>query len=67
VAKGYNKEEGIEFYETYVFVARLEDVRLFLVYACNCGFKLFHIDVKNAFLKWVSSMNKSICFTTTWL
>ena len=28
VAKGYNQEEGIDFDETYAYVARLEAVRL---------------------------------------
>ena len=40
VAKGYNKEEGIDFDETYTSVARLEAVRLLLAYACMCKFKL---------------------------
>jgi len=50
VAKGYNQEEGIDFDETYAPVARLEAVRLLLAYACLCGFKLFQMDVKSAFL-----------------
>jgi len=33
VAKGYNQEEGIDFDETYVFMARVEVVRLLLAYA----------------------------------
>jgi len=50
VAKGYNQEEGIDFGETYAHVARLEAVRLLCAYACLCGFKLFQMDVKSAFL-----------------
>jgi len=50
VEKGYNQEERIDYEETYALVARLEAVRLLLVFACFCGFKLFQIDVKNAFL-----------------
>jgi len=50
VAKGYNQEEGIDFGETYVPVARLEAVRLLLAYACLKGFKLHQMDVKSAFL-----------------
>jgi len=34
----------------YPSVARLEVVRLLLAYACLCGFKLFQMDVKSAFL-----------------
>ena len=50
VAKGYNQEEGIDFGETYVPVARLEAVKLLLAYACLKGFRLHQMDVKSAFL-----------------
>jgi len=50
VAKGYNQEEGIDYGETFAPVARLEDVRLLLAFACMSGFKLFQMDVKSAFL-----------------
>jgi len=49
VAKGYN-QEVIDFGETYAPMARLEAVRPLLAYACMNGFKLFQMDVKNAFL-----------------
>ena len=41
VAKDYNQEEGIDFDETYAPVARLEAIRLLLVFACYMNFKLF--------------------------
>nr|GEV13345.1 copia protein [Tanacetum cinerariifolium] len=47
---GYNQEEGIDFDETYAPVARLESIRILLAYACAHDFKLFQMDVKNAFL-----------------
>ena len=50
VVKGYNQEEGIDYGETFVPVARLEVVRLLLAFACMSGFKLFQMDVKSAFL-----------------
>ncbi|GJU72365.1 retrovirus-related pol polyprotein from transposon TNT 1-94 [Tanacetum coccineum] len=50
VAQGYNQQEGIYYDETYALVARLESVRILLVYACALDFKLFQIDVKSAFL-----------------
>ena len=50
VAKGYNKEEGIDFDETYAPVARLEAMRSILAYACMCNFKLSQMDVKSEFL-----------------
>ncbi|GJS12091.1 retrovirus-related pol polyprotein from transposon TNT 1-94 [Tanacetum coccineum] len=50
VAQGYNKQEEIDFDETYVPVTRLESIRILLAYACAHDFKLFQMDVKNAFL-----------------
>ena len=50
VAKGYAQEEGIDFDETFAPVARLESIRMFLVFACFKDFKLFQMDVKSAFL-----------------
>ncbi|GJY16346.1 retrovirus-related pol polyprotein from transposon TNT 1-94 [Tanacetum coccineum] len=50
VAQGYNQHEGIDFDEIYAPVARLESIRILLAYACAHDFKLFHMDVKSAFL-----------------
>ncbi|KAH9768937.1 Integrase catalytic domain-containing protein [Citrus sinensis] len=50
VAQGYNREEGIDFDETFAPVARLESIRMLLAYACHKDFILFQIDVKSAFL-----------------
>nr|GEZ82535.1 copia protein [Tanacetum cinerariifolium] len=50
VAQGYNPQEGIDYDETYVPVARLEFIRILLAYACALDFKLFQMDVKSAFL-----------------
>nr|GEY08690.1 copia protein [Tanacetum cinerariifolium] len=50
VAQGYNQQEGIDYDETYSPVARLESIRILLAYACALDFKLFQMDVKNAFL-----------------
>ena len=41
VAKGYNQQEGIDFDEIYVPVARLEAIRLLLAFSCYMDFKLF--------------------------
>jgi len=62
-AKGYNQEEGIDYDETYAPVARIEVVRLLLVYACLNGFKLFQMDVKSTFLN--GFINKEVYVTTT--
>ncbi|GJS47227.1 retrovirus-related pol polyprotein from transposon TNT 1-94 [Tanacetum coccineum] len=50
VAQGYNKQEGIDYDETYAPVAKLESIRILLAYACALNFKLFQMDVKSAFL-----------------
>jgi hypothetical protein len=50
VAKGYSQVEGLDFDETYAPVARLESIRILLAYATYHGFKLYQMDVKNAFL-----------------
>jgi hypothetical protein len=50
VSKGYSQVEGLDFDETYAHVARLESIRILLVYATHHGFKLYQMDVKSAFL-----------------
>jgi hypothetical protein len=50
VAKGYSQVEGLDFDETFAPVARLESIRMLLAYATHHGFKIYQMDVKNAFL-----------------
>ncbi|GJS37720.1 retrovirus-related pol polyprotein from transposon TNT 1-94 [Tanacetum coccineum] len=50
VAKGYAQKEGIDFEESFAPVARLEAVRLFIVYAAHKSFTVYQMDVKTAFL-----------------
>jgi hypothetical protein len=50
VTKGYSQVEGLYFDETYAPVARLELIRILLVYATYHGFKLYQMDVKSALL-----------------
>ena len=50
VVKGYNQEEKIDFDETFALVARLEAIRLLLVYSSSMDIKLYQMDVKSAFL-----------------
>ncbi|GJX86664.1 retrovirus-related pol polyprotein from transposon TNT 1-94 [Tanacetum coccineum] len=38
VAKGYKQEEGVDYDETFIPVARLEAIRIFLAYASYMGF-----------------------------
>nr|GFB13188.1 retrovirus-related Pol polyprotein from transposon TNT 1-94 [Tanacetum cinerariifolium] len=50
VAKGYAQEEGVDFEESFVLVARLEAVRIFVAYAAQKSFPIYQMDVKTAFL-----------------
>nr|GEZ30603.1 retrovirus-related Pol polyprotein from transposon TNT 1-94 [Tanacetum cinerariifolium] len=50
VARGYLQEEGIDFEESFAPVARLEAIRIFLVYATHKNMVVYQMDVKTAFL-----------------
>ncbi|GJS46560.1 retrovirus-related pol polyprotein from transposon TNT 1-94 [Tanacetum coccineum] len=50
VAHGYRQEEGINFEESFAPVARLEVVRIFLVFAAHMNMIVYQMDVKTAFL-----------------
>ncbi|GJW48403.1 retrovirus-related pol polyprotein from transposon TNT 1-94 [Tanacetum coccineum] len=50
VAQGYTQEEGIDYVEVFAPVARIEAIRLFLVYASFKDFMMYQMDVKSAFL-----------------
>nr|GEX70227.1 hypothetical protein [Tanacetum cinerariifolium] len=50
VAKRYIQQEGIDFEESFVPVARLEAVRLFVAYAAHKSFPAYQMDVKIALL-----------------
>nr|GEY42679.1 ribonuclease H-like domain-containing protein [Tanacetum cinerariifolium] len=49
VAQGHTQEEGIDYEEVFAPVARIEAIRLFLVYASFMGFMVYQMDVKSAF------------------
>nr|GEW14065.1 hypothetical protein [Tanacetum cinerariifolium] len=50
VAKGYNQQEGVDFKESFSPVARLEAVRLFVVYVAHKSFPVYQMNVKTTFL-----------------
>ncbi|GKG07562.1 putative ribonuclease H-like domain-containing protein, partial [Tanacetum coccineum] len=50
VAQGYTQDEGIDYDEVVVPVARIEAIRLFLAYASFKDFMVYQMDVKSAFL-----------------
>ncbi|GJR75803.1 integrase, catalytic region, zinc finger, CCHC-type containing protein [Tanacetum coccineum] len=47
---GYRQDEGIDFEESFAPVARLEAVRIFLVFAAHMNMIVYQMDVKTAFL-----------------
>jgi hypothetical protein len=53
VPQGYSQVEGLDFGETFAPIARLEAIRILLAFVASKGFKLYQIDVKNAFLNGV--------------
>ena len=50
VEKGYVQEHNIDFDEVFAPVARLETIRLLIALAAGKGWKIYHLDVKTAFL-----------------
>ncbi|GJZ18064.1 integrase, catalytic region, zinc finger, CCHC-type containing protein [Tanacetum coccineum] len=49
VARGYRQEEGINFEESFAFVARIEAIRIFLAFAAHMNMVVNQMDVKMAF------------------
>ncbi|GJT99498.1 retrovirus-related pol polyprotein from transposon TNT 1-94 [Tanacetum coccineum] len=50
VAKGYHQEDGIDFEESFVPVARIEAIRIFIANAASKNMTIYQMDVKAAFL-----------------
>nr|GEW78935.1 hypothetical protein [Tanacetum cinerariifolium] len=50
VARGYRQKEGIDFEESFALVARLEAIRIFLVFVTHKNMVVYQKDVKIAFL-----------------
>ncbi|GKA17490.1 retrovirus-related pol polyprotein from transposon TNT 1-94, partial [Tanacetum coccineum] len=50
VAKGYRQEEGIDFEDSFLPVARIKAIRIFIAYAAHKNMVVFQMDVKMAFL-----------------
>ncbi|GJT30922.1 retrovirus-related pol polyprotein from transposon TNT 1-94 [Tanacetum coccineum] len=50
VAQGFRQEEGIDFEESFVPVARIEAIRIFVANAAYKNMTIYQMDVKTAFL-----------------
>nr|GEY59768.1 retrovirus-related Pol polyprotein from transposon TNT 1-94 [Tanacetum cinerariifolium] len=49
VAKGYRQEEGIDFEESFVLVARIEAICIFIANTTSKNMTIYQMDVKTAF------------------
>jgi hypothetical protein len=49
VAKGYSQIYGVDYDETFAPVAKMNTIRTLISIAVNRSWKLFQMDVKNAF------------------
>nr|GEV11942.1 hypothetical protein [Tanacetum cinerariifolium] len=58
VARGYRKEEGINFEESFAPVVRLEAIRIFLAFAAHKNITVYQMDVKTAFL--IGNLRKEV-------
>ncbi|GJZ76208.1 retrovirus-related pol polyprotein from transposon TNT 1-94 [Tanacetum coccineum] len=50
LSKRYDQQEGINFEESFALVARLEAIRLFIVYAAHNSFLIYQMNLKTTFL-----------------
>ena len=50
VARGFTQKPGIDFYETFSPVSRLETIRIVIAVAAQKKWKIFHLDVKSTIL-----------------
>ncbi|KAM1584397.1 hypothetical protein EV2_038818 [Malus domestica] len=50
VARGFTQTFGVDYKEIFAPVAKMNSVRVLLSVAINCGWSLYQMDMKNAFL-----------------
>jgi hypothetical protein len=50
VARGFMQKAGMDYFEVYAPIVRLETVRLIVTIACGRNWPMHHLDVKSAFL-----------------
>nr|GEX57312.1 copia protein [Tanacetum cinerariifolium] len=61
VVRGYRQEEGMDFKESFVPVARMEAIRIFLAYVAHKSFTMFQMNVKTAFLHGTLKKDVYVC------
>nr|GEX28999.1 hypothetical protein [Tanacetum cinerariifolium] len=61
VVRGYRQEEGINFKGSFVLVARMEAIRIFLAYAAHKSIIVFQMNVKTAFLHGTLKEDVYVC------
>nr|GEV64368.1 hypothetical protein [Tanacetum cinerariifolium] len=61
VSQGHTQKENIDYKEVFALVARIEAIRLFLVYASFMGFMVYQMDVKSAFLYETIKEEEYVC------
>ncbi|KAK4406265.1 Retrovirus-related Pol polyprotein from transposon RE2 [Sesamum angolense] len=50
VAKGFTQTYGVDYFETFLHVARLNSIRVLFSLAVNLNWTMYQMDIKNAFL-----------------
>ncbi|EOY17849.1 Copia-like retrotransposable element, putative [Theobroma cacao] len=50
VVKGFAQLPGVDYHETFAPVARMDTIRLLLALSAKFKWKMFHLDIKSAFL-----------------
>ncbi|KAG8499820.1 hypothetical protein CXB51_006167 [Gossypium anomalum] len=50
VVKSFSQKYGLDYFETYVPVARLDTIRLIVAYAAHMHWNVYQLDIKSAFL-----------------
>nr|GFA72670.1 hypothetical protein [Tanacetum cinerariifolium] len=61
VVRGYRQEEGIDFKESFVPIARMKVIRILLAYTAHKGFTVYQMDVKIAFLHSLLKEDVYVC------
>jgi hypothetical protein len=52
VTQGFSQMEGLDFGETFAFVAHLEAIKILLAFAVSKRFKFYQMNMNSAFSKW---------------